>query len=83
MARGGGVCCSCHWALLHQLLRGALPEGVLLLGHTMTAFEGIDGGRRVRVHVAERAEPLEGDLMVAADGNMSSTREKLVGDKRR
>jgi 2-polyprenyl-6-methoxyphenol hydroxylase-like FAD-dependent oxidoreductase len=75
--------CSCHWALLHHVLSAALPEGILHLGHTMTSFENIDGGRRVRVHVAGREEPFEGDLMVAADGTMSQTREKLVGDQRR
>ncbi|KAK9828478.1 hypothetical protein WJX72_000211 [[Myrmecia] bisecta] len=73
---------STHWSDIHNMLMEPLPEGLLLLGHTVTGFEQLGGSKRVRVtavvNATKEQKSYECDVMVAADGSMSDTRAKLV-----
>ena len=78
--------CSLHWSDLHQMLLSALPQGIVRFSHTVTSREQLPGSQKVTVTAERRsneegAEPehlqLECDLLVAADGSMSSTRALL------
>ena len=79
---------STHWSDIHQMLLATLPDrSVVRFSHTVTGFE--QRGRRVSVSVMRTREDdqeeltLSGDLLVAADGSMSSTRAKLTGSDAR
>lgn len=80
-----------HWSDLHKLIHDALPSGIVRFAHEVLSFEefrGSDGKPRVKVKVMkggheESVEEIEGDLMIAADGSMSQTREKFVPDEHR
>ncbi len=86
-----------HWSDLHRLLYNALPAGIVQLGHEVISYEeesgvGPDKEPQVKVRVKKVAgsddenniQEYTGDLMVAADGSMSQTREKnFPGEKRR
>lgn len=61
---------------LHPILYGALPEGVVRLGVTVTGFEQDADG--VTVQFADGGTE-RGDLLVIADGRRSGLREKLLG----
>ena len=79
---------SLHWSDLHQMLLRALPEGVVRFGTTVTSVEQAEGGGRVRIEAERKAQQgpaggaerisAEADLVIAADGSMSDTRQKLV-----
>ena len=81
--------CSSHWSDIHQMLLKALPDqSILCFAHTVTSFSQDASG--VVVKATKKAEDgteqelsFRGDLMVAADGSMSSTRAKLTGDDTR
>ena len=76
---------SLHWSDLHQMLLRALPEGVVRFGTMITSVEQAEGGGKVQVK-AEKKGPADGterisaeaDLVIAADGSMSNTRQKFV-----
>ncbi|KAH9539916.1 hypothetical protein CY35_15G081500 [Sphagnum magellanicum] len=86
-----------HWSDLHRLLYNALPAGIVQLGHEVISYEeesgvGPDKEPQVKVRVKKvtgsddenNIQEYTGDLMVAADGSMSQTREKnFPGEKRR
>lgn len=84
-----------HWSELHQLIHDALPSSIVRFGHEVISFEeiqGIDGKPFVKVKVkvskldadSNDIVEVEADLMVAADGSMSQTREKFLPlEKRR
>ena len=78
--------CSLHWSDLHQMLLSALPQGIVRFSHTVTSRKQLPGSQKVTV-TAERHSSEDGakpeqlqmdcDLLVAADGSMSSTRALL------
>lgn len=88
-------CCgprSVHWSDLHRVLIDALPpQARVRFGHTVTDLRETGDGvvATVRVKAAPgavgeaRNEEFAGDLAVAADGQMSETRRRHVGDERR
>ncbi|CQR66161.1 FAD-dependent monooxygenase [Streptomyces leeuwenhoekii] len=61
-------------AVLHRLMRAALPSGCLVTGAEVTSADRADPGR-VRVSLQDGA--LEADLVVAADGVGSRLRAQL------
>lgn len=73
-----------HWADLHGLLYNALPSDIFLWGHVFLSFHVVDdkGCVIVKAKVLETGEvvEIEGDLLVAADGCLSSIRQKYLPD---
>ncbi len=79
--------CSAHWSDIHQSLYRALPEGVLHFQHTVTDVQ--QSGDEVTVTAEARHVDASDagsmpqvctfhpDLVVAADGSMSQTRQRL------
>jgi 2-polyprenyl-6-methoxyphenol hydroxylase-like FAD-dependent oxidoreductase len=61
-------------AVLHHLLRAALPSGCLLVGTEVTSVDRADADR-VRIPLGDTL--LEADLVVAADGVASRLRAQL------
>lgn len=76
---------SLHWSDLHQMLLRALPEGVVRFSTMVTSVEQAEGSGKVQIK-AEKKGPADGtesisteaDLVIAADGSMSNTRQKFV-----
>ncbi|BAT82302.1 hypothetical protein LR48_Vigan187s001700 [Vigna angularis] len=73
-----------HWADLHGLLYNALPSDIFLWGHLFLSFHVVHdkGSVIVKAKVLETGEvvEIEGDLLVAADGCLSSIRQKYLPD---
>ncbi|WVY91549.1 hypothetical protein V8G54_037063 [Vigna mungo] len=73
-----------HWADLHGLLYNALPSDIFLWGHLFLSFHVVHdkGCVIVKAKVLETGEvvEIEGDLLVAADGCLSSIRQKYLPD---
>lgn len=73
-----------HWADLHDLLYNALAGDIFLWGHLFLSFSVTDDSSCVTVKskVIETGEIIEivGDLLVAADGGLSSIREHFFPD---
>ncbi|KAL9330894.1 hypothetical protein ACSQ67_000504 [Phaseolus vulgaris] len=73
-----------HWADLHGLLYTALPSDIFLWGHLFLSFHVVDGKGSVivKAKVIETGKVVEiaGDLLVAADGCLSSIRQKYLPD---
>ncbi|XP_061356266.1 uncharacterized protein LOC133300708 [Gastrolobium bilobum] len=73
-----------HWADLHGLLYNALPPNVILWGHHFLSFHSVDdkGSVIIKARVLKTGEVIEivGDLLVAADGCLSSIRQKYLPD---
>ncbi|KAL6602938.1 hypothetical protein ACP70R_043299 [Stipagrostis hirtigluma subsp. patula] len=76
-----------HWGDLHRRLHDALPASVAVLwGHQFLSFEVSDGdGERgvvatARVLRTGETVQVTGDLLVAADGCMSSIRRRFLPD---
>ncbi|XP_020201788.1 uncharacterized protein LOC109787657 [Cajanus cajan] len=71
-----------HWADLHGLLYNALPSNIILWGHLFLSFHVQDekGFVIVKAKVLETGKVVEivGDLLVAADGCLSSIRHKYL-----
>ncbi|KAF7817223.1 Aurachin C monooxygenase/isomerase [Senna tora] len=71
-----------HWGDLHGLLYNALPPNVFLWGHLFLSFQLSDDKASViaKAKVLKTGEILEivGDLLVAADGCLSSIRQKFL-----
>ena len=73
-----------------MLLNGLPDPSIVKFSHKVIDFQQPPGSTRVHVVVAKggKEEPserieLEADLMVAADGSMSSTRAKFRPDEKR
>lgn len=74
-----------HWADLHGLLCNALPPDVFLWGHLFLSFHVAADDKAtviVKAKVLKTSEIVEikGDLLVAADGCLSSVRQKFLPD---
>ena len=73
-----------HWADLHGLLYTALPSDIFLWGHLFLSVHVVDGKGSVivKAKVIETGKVVEiaGDLLVAADGCLSSIRQKYLPD---
>ena len=73
-----------HWADLHSLLYSSLQSDVVLWGHLFLSFRISDDKTYVRVQakVLQTNETVEivADLLVAADGCLSSIREAFLPD---
>ncbi|CAI8605876.1 unnamed protein product [Vicia faba] len=74
-----------HWADLHGVLYNALPPQVFLWGHLLLSFHvRNEKGTSViiKAKVLQTGEIVEivGDLLVAADGCLSSIRQKYLPD---
>ncbi|OWM86671.1 hypothetical protein CDL15_Pgr015706 [Punica granatum] len=74
-----------HWADLHGLLYNSIPQQVLFLwGHLLHSFSVSNNKKSVKVkakvlHSGETIE-VNGDLLVAADGCLSSVRQSFLPD---
>lgn len=62
---------------LHDVLVGALPDGVLRLGHELQDFSQDAAGVTARFANGHEAR---GDLLIAADGIRSRVRQTIIGD---
>lgn len=75
-----------HWADLHGLLYSALPAEVFLWGHSYLSFRTSEDKTSVTVEAkalqTEEIIEINGDLLVAADGCLSSIRKTFVPDLR-
>lgn len=73
-----------YWSDLHRLLFNALPPHIFLWGHVFLSFHVSDDKKSVKVHskVLQTGNTVEivGDLLVAADGSMSSIRQTFLSD---
>ncbi|KAH6783721.1 oxidoreductase family protein [Perilla frutescens var. hirtella] len=73
-----------YWSDLHTLLYNALPPEVVRWGHTFVSFCISNDENRVRVKTktSQSGDMIElvGDLLVAADGCLSSIRQNFFPD---
>ncbi|XP_039166443.1 6-hydroxynicotinate 3-monooxygenase-like [Eucalyptus grandis] len=73
-----------HWTELHGLLRKELPPSVVLWGHVFLSFSLSDNKAEVKVKtkVLKTNDTIEitGNLLVAADGCLSSIRQSFLPD---
>uniref|UniRef100_A0A7N0TAE9 FAD-binding domain-containing protein n=1 Tax=Kalanchoe fedtschenkoi TaxID=63787 RepID=A0A7N0TAE9_KALFE len=73
-----------YWPELHGLLYEALPENVVLWGHLVLSFTVSDGEYpvQVRARVLKTGDEIDvsADLLVAADGCLSSIRQSFLPD---
>ncbi|KAL1202249.1 Zeaxanthin epoxidase [Cardamine amara subsp. amara] len=73
-----------YWADIHSLLYNALPQTMFLWGHKFLSFTMSQDESTVKVQtlVMETQETVEiqGDLLVAADGCLSSIRKTFLPD---
>ena len=71
------------------MLLKALPKGIVQFGTMVTSAEQAEGSGKVQVRAERTAQQgsaegkkecmsTEADLVIAADGSMSNTRQKLV-----
>lgn len=71
-----------HWADIHSLLYKALPQSIFLWGHLSLSFIVSQDKTSVKVtaRVLETQETIEiqGDLLIAADGCLSSIRKTFL-----
>ncbi|KAM1012088.1 hypothetical protein FF1_047222 [Malus domestica] len=77
-------CRAAHWADLHALLYNALPPNLFLWGHHFLSFSISSDKSSVIVkassHQTNEIIEIVGDLLVAADGCLSSIRQSFVPD---
>ncbi|KAI3512365.1 hypothetical protein L1887_19680 [Cichorium endivia] len=73
-----------YWSDLHGLLYKALPPNIFLWGHLFLSFNLSDDKKSVKVQSKElqtgKAIEIVGDLLVAADGCLSSIRQTFLPD---
>ncbi|KAJ0987984.1 hypothetical protein J5N97_006340 [Dioscorea zingiberensis] len=74
-----------HWADLHRIIYKALPSDIILWGHQFISFE-VSDDKSAAVVVKARAlgagdtVEIVGDLLIAADGCLSSIRSHFLPD---
>ena len=73
-----------HWVDLHSILHNALPPEIVLWGHQFLSFR-ISHDKpsvMIKARVVQTGEIVEivGDLLVAADGCLSSIRQSFLPD---
>lgn len=80
------------WSDLHRILYDALPSGIAQFGHEATSLEENKDRSSIRVTVsvtgdenseAEVSKEVHGDIIVAADGSMSRTRQFYLPNETR
>ncbi|XP_008792123.2 aurachin C monooxygenase/isomerase isoform X1 [Phoenix dactylifera] len=73
-----------HWADLHSILHKALPAGIILWGHQLFSFQisPDKSSVKAKARVIQTNDVVEivGDLLVAADGCLSSIRQHFLPD---
>ncbi|KAE9589007.1 hypothetical protein Lal_00012592 [Lupinus albus] len=73
-----------HWAHLHALLYNSLPPNIFLWGHFLLSFNVSDdkGSVIIKAKVLKSGQVIEilADLLVAADGSLSSIRHQYLPD---
>ncbi|KAL7616259.1 hypothetical protein Lser_V15G01649 [Lactuca serriola] len=73
-----------YWSDLHGLLYKALPRDIFLWGHLFLSFHVSDDKKSVKVQCKHlqtgKMIEIVGDLLVAADGCMSSIRQTFLPD---
>ncbi|XP_024025495.1 uncharacterized protein LOC21388157 isoform X2 [Morus notabilis] len=73
-----------YWADLHDLLYNALPPNIFLWGHLFSSFSVCNDKKAVKVKAkvlqTEEIVDVVGDLLVAADGCLSSIRRSFLPD---
>ncbi|XAR70931.1 hypothetical protein NMG60_11027975 [Bertholletia excelsa] len=71
-----------HWADLHGLLYNALPSNIFLWGHLFLSFSISDDKSKVKVNTkviqTGKTKEIVGDLLIAADGCLSSIRKSFL-----
>uniref|UniRef100_A0A2N9IIS1 FAD-binding domain-containing protein n=1 Tax=Fagus sylvatica TaxID=28930 RepID=A0A2N9IIS1_FAGSY len=71
-----------YWTDLHSLLYNALPPNIVLWGHLFLSFSISDDKKsvKIKVKVVQTDEEIEivGNLLVAADGSLSSIRQSFL-----
>ncbi|KAL2897751.1 6-hydroxynicotinate 3-monooxygenase [Bienertia sinuspersici] len=71
-----------HWADLHGLLHSSLPSDIFLWGHQFLSFSISDDKNSVtvkaKVHQTGEIIDIVGDLLVSADGCLSSIRQTFL-----
>ncbi|KAL2631628.1 hypothetical protein R1flu_016314 [Riccia fluitans] len=77
-----------HWGELHRILRDSLPPGIVHFNHEAISFEDTEDGKTMIVKVVEgdsnrSVKEVWGDLVVAADGAMSRSRQFYVPEDNR
>ena len=75
-------CRAADWTDLHSLLYNALPPNIVLWGHLFLSFYISDDKKsvKIKVKVVQTDEEIEivGNLLVAADGSLSSIRQSFL-----
>ncbi|KAK6162152.1 hypothetical protein DH2020_001993 [Rehmannia glutinosa] len=73
-----------YWSDLHSLLYKALPPEIVRWGHAFLSFSISDGKTfaRVKSKILQTGDVIEvvGDLLIAADGCLSSIRQSFLPD---
>ncbi|KAG1335536.1 6-hydroxynicotinate 3-monooxygenase [Cocos nucifera] len=73
-----------HWTDLHSILHKALPARIILWGHQLLSFQISDDQSSVKAKaiVIQTNDVVEivGDLLIAADGCLSSIRQHFLPD---
>ncbi|PIN13573.1 Kynurenine 3-monooxygenase [Handroanthus impetiginosus] len=71
-----------HWTNLHSLLYNSLPLEVVLWGHLVLSFRISDDKSSVKVQArvlqTDETVEIDGDLLIAADGCLSSIRKTFL-----
>ncbi|XP_030452586.1 uncharacterized protein LOC115674359 isoform X1 [Syzygium oleosum] len=73
-----------HWTDLHCLLREELPPNVVLYGHVFLSFSLSDDKTEVKIKTkvlkTNDTVEIKGNLLIAADGCLSSIRQSFLPD---
>lgn len=73
-----------HWTDLHCLLREELPPSVVLYGHVFLSFSLSDDKTEVKIKTkvlkTNGTIEIKGNLLIAADGCLSSIRQSFLPD---
>lgn len=73
-----------HWADLHELLYNSLPSNLVLWGHVFLSFCISNDKKSVKAKAkilqTDETVEIDGDLLVAADGCLSSIHRSFLPD---
>ncbi|XP_020588150.1 uncharacterized protein LOC110029975 isoform X2 [Phalaenopsis equestris] len=73
-----------HWKDLHSLLYKALPPGIVLWGHQFFSLSISENKASVQIRVkvlhTDEMREFSADLLIAADGSMSTIRQHFLPD---